>query len=69
MGLKVLHVEPGRALVLEGGWLPAAEDDGPGRCRLHRALPRPRAGWPVLRTPLLLELPHFVMERLDALRY
>jgi hypothetical protein len=61
-GLKVLRFEPDRALVLEGGWSLVLQPDGPERCRL---LARFRAPSGVAGTAyaMLLELPHFLMER------
>jgi hypothetical protein len=61
-GLKVLRFEPGRALVLEGGWSLHVEPDGPSSCRV---LARFRAPDGLAGTVygLLLELPHFLMER------
>jgi hypothetical protein len=61
-GLKVLRFEPGRALVLEGGWSLVVEDGGPGRCRLIARFRAP-AGAAGAAYAALLELPHFVMER------
>ena len=60
-GLKVLRFEPGRALVLEGGWSLVVLDDGP-RCRLIARLRAPR-GVIGSAYAMLLELPHFLMER------
>ena len=60
-GLKVLHFEPGRALVLEGGWSLVVLDDGP-RCRLIARFRAPR-GAVGSAYAMLLELPHFLMER------
>jgi hypothetical protein len=62
-GLKVLRFEPSRALALEGGWYFALEprDDG-ASTRLY-ARWRMAGGWTALAYALLLELPHFIMER------
>jgi hypothetical protein len=60
-GLKVLRFEPGRALVLEGGWSLIVLDDGP-RCRLIARFRAPR-GAVGSAYAMLLELPHFLMER------
>lgn len=61
-GLNVLRPEPGHALVLEGDWSLVVEPDGPGRCRLLARSPAPSslAG---TAYGLLLELPHFIMQR------
>jgi hypothetical protein len=61
-GLKVMRFEPGHALVLEGGWSLVVEPDGPHRCRLIARSRRP-GGVAGAIYGLLLELPHFVMER------
>jgi hypothetical protein len=61
-GLKVMRFEPGHALVLEGGWSLVVEPDGPDRCRLIARSRVPRGVVGVVYG-LLLELPHFVMER------
>ena len=60
-GLKVLRFEPGRALVLEGGWSLVVLDDGP-RCRLVARFRAPR-GAIGSAYAMLLELPHFLMQR------
>jgi hypothetical protein len=62
-GVKVLRFEPSRALALEGGWYFALEprDDG-ASTRLY-ARWRMAGGWAALAYRLLLELPHFIMER------
>jgi hypothetical protein len=61
-GLKVLRVEPGHALAMEGGWALAVLPDGPDRCRLLARFRFPR-GAAATAYALLLELPHFLMER------
>jgi len=61
-GLKVLRVDSGRALVLEGGWSLVVQEDGPGRCRLLARFRAP-SGVAGAAYALLLELPHFIMER------
>jgi hypothetical protein len=61
-GLKVLRFEPGHALVLQGDWSLAVEPDGPGSCRLLARSPSPR-GLAGKAYGLLLELPHFLMQR------
>lgn len=61
-GLKVLHFQPGHALVLEGDWSLAVEPDGPGSCRLLARSPAP-SGAAGTAYGLLLELPHFIMQR------
>lgn len=61
-GLKVLRVEPGHALALEGGWTLAVLPDGPDRCRVLARMRVPR-GPASTAYALLLELPHFLMER------
>lgn len=60
-GLKILRIEP-RAIVFEGGWALALEPDGPNRCRLLARFRVPR-GAASVGYALLLELPHFLMER------
>lgn len=61
-GLRILRLDPGRAIVFEGGWALAVEPDGPGRCRLLARFRFPR-GVVWVAYALLLELPHFLMER------
>jgi hypothetical protein len=61
-GLKVLRFEPGHALVLEGDWSLTVEPDGPGRCRMLARSPAP-SGVAGTAYGLLLELPHFIMQR------
>jgi hypothetical protein len=61
-GLKVLGFETDRALVLEGGWSLVLQTDGPERCRLLARFRAP-SGVPGAAYALLLELPHFLMER------
>ena len=61
-GLKILRFEPGRALVLEGGWSLVVEDGGPDSCRLIARFRAP-AGVAGAAYAALLELPHFIMER------
>ena len=61
-GLKVLRLQPGRTLVLEGGWSMHVADDGPDSCRLIARFRAP-AGVAGSAYGLLLELPHFLMER------
>ena len=61
-GLKIVRLDPGRALVLEGGWSLVVLDDGPQRCRLIARF-RARRGALGTAYALLLELPHFIMER------
>ena len=61
-GLKLLRIDEGRALVFEGGWALAIEPDGPSRCRLLARFRFPR-GAASIGYALLLELPHFLMQR------
>jgi hypothetical protein len=61
-GLKVLSFEPDRALVLEGGWSLVLRADGPERCRLLARFRAP-GGVAGAAYGMLLELPHFLMER------
>jgi hypothetical protein len=61
-GLKVLRIDPGRALVLEGGWSLHVEADGPARCHLLARFRAP-GGAAGAAYALLLELPHFIMQR------
>lgn len=61
-GLRILHVEPGRALVLEGGWSFVVEPVGPRSCRLIARFRAP-IGVSAIAYAMLLELPHFLMER------
>jgi hypothetical protein len=61
-GPKVERFDPGRALALEGGWYFVIEPLDDGRCRLIARSRTPR-GLPALAYLLLLEIPHFVMER------
>jgi hypothetical protein len=61
-GLKVVRWEPGRALVLEGGWSLHVAPHGPRRCRLIARFRAPR-GLAGSGYALALELPHFLMER------
>ena len=61
-GLKMLEFDPGHGLVLEGGWSFALKADGPDSCRLIARFIAP-LGATGTAYGLLLELPHFVMER------
>jgi hypothetical protein len=61
-GLKVLRFDPDRALVLEGGWALVVQPDGPERCRLLARFRAP-SGIAGVAYAMLLELPHFIMER------
>jgi len=61
-GLKVMGVDPGRALVLEGGWSLHVEPDGPECSRLIVRFRAP-SGAGGAAYAALLELPHFIMER------
>jgi hypothetical protein len=61
-GLKILRLDPGRALVLEGGWSLVVQEDGPKRCRLLARFRAP-GGAGGAAYAMLLELPHFLMER------
>ena len=60
-GLRLLRFDPGRALALER-WYLALEPDGPGRTRLYARSRTPR-GAATAGYVLLIELPHFLMER------
>lgn len=62
-GLKILHIELDRALVLEGGWSLVVEPHGPERCRLLTRFYAPAGIAGNAYYAMLLELPHFVMER------
>ena len=61
-GLKVLRFEPERAFALEGGWYFTMAPDGDSRTRLIARF-RMRPGVAAVAYDLLLELPHFIMER------
>jgi hypothetical protein len=61
-GLPVARFEPGRTLVLEGWGAFVLEPHGPDCTRLIARGRVPR-GLGALTTALLLEIPHFVMER------
>lgn len=61
-GLRIRRLEPGRALVLEGGWSLVIEPDAPDSCRLFARFCAP-SGATGAAYALLLELPHFLMER------
>jgi hypothetical protein len=61
-GLKILQFEPGRTLVLDGGWSFTLEPDGPESCRLLTRFIAP-TGVAGIAYATLVELPHFVMER------
>ncbi|MGZ4431841.1 MAG: hypothetical protein ACXVYV_09385 [Gaiellales bacterium] len=54
--------EPYRSLAMEGGWYFAIEPGGDRRCRLY-ARGRSKRGVPALAYTLLVEIPHFVIER------
>ena len=61
-GLPLAHFEPGRALVLEG-WGPfVIEPIDEHRTRLISRSQVPK-GWAAISYSLLLEIPHFVMQR------
>jgi hypothetical protein len=59
---KVASFEPNRAIVLSGGWIFVVEPLSDRRTRVilrgHKA-----RGWPAVYDVLLIELPHFLMER------
>ena len=59
---KIASFEPNRAMVLEGGWAFVVEPLDERRTRVilrgHKA-----RGWPAVYDVLLIELPHFLMER------
>lgn len=62
VGNKVAHVEPNRAIVLQGWGAFVVE---PLDAQHTRVLLRSRTarGWPAVFYVLLIELPHFIMER------
>jgi hypothetical protein len=62
MGLKVAHFEPNRALVLEGWGSFTLEPIDEQRTRLISRSQLPH-GWMAWSYALLLEIPHFVMQR------
>ena len=61
-GIKVAHFEPDRALVLEGwgSFVLQPIDDRHTRLLSRSRIPR---GWTASSYALLLEIPHFVMQR------
>lgn len=61
-GLKVTRFEPGRVLALEGWGAFVVESDGPDRTRLL-ARAHSQRGLVQRAMTLLIEVPHFVMER------
>ena len=61
-GLKLLRIDEGRAIVFEGGWALAIEPHGSDRCRLLARF-RFARGAASVGYALLLELPHFLMQR------
>jgi hypothetical protein len=61
-GLKVLQFVPGRMLVLESGWSFTLVPDGPASCRLLTRFIAP-TGVAGIAYAMLVELPHFIMER------
>lgn len=61
-GLKVAVFEPNRAFILEQTWGFVLEPLGPDRCRLI-ARSRSGRGPRAIYDALLVELPHFIMER------
>ena len=61
-GLPVTRFEPGRVLALEGWGAFVLEPHGPGDTRLIARGRTPR-GLGALANALLMEIPHFVMER------
>lgn len=61
-GLPVARFEPGHALVLEGWGAFVVEPHGPGCTRLI-ARARVHRGFGAVGNALLMEIPHFVMER------
>ena len=61
-GLKVTRFEPGRVLALEGWGAFVVEPDDPGRTRLV-ARAHSQRGLAARIMTLLIEVPHFVMER------
>jgi hypothetical protein len=61
-GLPVARFEPGRALALEGWGSFELEPHGPGTTRLIARGQAPR-GIAAIADALLMEIPHFVMER------
>jgi hypothetical protein len=66
-GLRLAHFEPGRALVLDGwGSFVVEPIDGEHSRIVSRS--RVPKGWPAISYALLLEIPHFVMQRKMLLR-
>jgi hypothetical protein len=61
-GLPVARFEPGHVLVLEGWGAFVLEPHGPGCTRLIARGPAPR-GIGAVTNALLMEIPHFLMER------
>jgi hypothetical protein len=61
-GLPLAHFEPGRALVLEGWGSFVVEPIDAGQTRLISRSRVPK-GWSAVSYALLLELPHFIMQR------
>jgi hypothetical protein len=61
-GLPLAHFEPGRALVLEGWGSFVVEPIDGQRTRLVSRSRAPK-GWAAISYALLLEIPHFVMQR------
>lgn len=61
-GLNVLRLEPGCALVVEGGWSLVLQAGRPERCPLLARFRTP-SGVAGAAYATLLELPHFLMER------
>jgi uncharacterized protein YndB with AHSA1/START domain len=62
LGLKLAHFEPNRALVMEGWGAFVLEPLDGGRTRLISRSRVPR-GWSAVSYALLMEIPHFVMQR------
>ena len=66
-GLPLAHFEPGRALVL-GGWGSFVVEPIDGQRSRIISRSRVPKGWAAISYPLLLEIPHFVMQRKMLLR-
>lgn len=61
-GLPLSVFEPGHALALKGWGSFVLEPIDPGRCRLITRS-RVKRGWPAVMYALLMEIPHFIMQR------
>jgi hypothetical protein len=66
-GPRILAIDPGRSLVIEGWGTYALEPIDANSTRLIARARQPR-GWPTVWYALLIEIPHFIMERKMLLR-